>query len=617
MLAERITPGPRWTFVGGKGGVGKTTVAAALAVSLADAGERTTVLSVDPAHSLGDALGTALGGAPRAVPGADGLEALEVDAEAERARFLAEHREALLRVVERGTYLDAEDVEGFLDLALPGVDELAALLRLRKLAEEPSARVVVDTAPTGHTLRLLDLPRLASGWIGALEAMEARHRQVAAALAGGWREDAAARGLAALRADVERLAALLRDPAHTRFLLVTTPGPVVEEETRRYLAALRERGIPLGGVVVNRAAPADAEAFADAGAPVVSVPLLPEEPRGPEALRRFAESAGSLPGPPPAPAASPAIRVGAPYRVPDDRRLYVVGGKGGVGKSTVASALAVRLADGGRRALLLSSDPAGSLGDLFGVEVGDAPVSAPGAEGLRLRQVDAEAEWEAFRARYREEVERLFAELLGEGLSADADREVLRRLVELAPPGVDEAMALGEVIDSLEGEEYNALILDTAPTGHLLRLLEMPAAALDWAHALLRLFLKYREVVGLGETAERVLAFARLVRGLRARLEDRAHTFFLAVALPEALGAPEAERLVPRLAALGIPPEALLVNRLLGPEGVLPGRREEARRLLRIPGAGVAAGAPECAEGPRGAEALRRFAGSWRHVHPG
>jgi len=311
------------------------------------------------------------------------------------------------------------------------------------------------------------------------------------------------------------------------------------------------------------------------------------------------------------------VRATRPYRVPTDRRLYLVGGKGGVGKSTAASAIAAWLAaDGHGPVLLMSTDPAGSLGDLFGTGVGAEPVAAPGLPGLHLRQVEPAAGWEEFRTRYRDEVEALFRELLGPGLSADADREVVARLVDLAPPGVDEVMALSDVIDLLDGAEYNALVLDTAPTGHLLRLLEMPSVALDWSHAVLRLLLKYREVVGLGGTAERVLSFARLVRALRERLADRAHTWVAAVALPEALSIPETERMVPRLAALGLAPELLLVNRLLtAADEVVPERADAARLLLEIPGVPAAAGAPALPEGPRGADDLLRFAASWLCLH--
>ncbi len=307
MLPERLGAGPGWTLVGGKGGVGKTTVAAALAVALADAGERVLALSTDPAHSLGDALGTPLGPERAPVPGAPGLDALEVDAARERARFLERHRDTLLRLVERGTLLAPGEVGGLLDLALPGMDELAALLRLLDLADsDPALRVVVDTAPTGHTLRLLDLPSTAGGWIAALEAMEARHRGVALALAGAYRPDPAALDLASLRADVERLAALLADPARTRFVLVATPEPVVLAETRRYLDELRERGIAVGSIVVNRVAGGDESAdvglgAAGEGVPMVGIPLLAEEPVGMAALRAFGGVGAPLPPRPPSP----------------------------------------------------------------------------------------------------------------------------------------------------------------------------------------------------------------------------------------------------------------------------------------------------------------------------
>src|SRR5688500_13064235 len=188
-LTDLLTLGSRWTFVGGKGGVGKTTTAAALAVSLADAGRAVLVLSVDPAHSLGDALEVELGPEPLRVPGVPRLRGMEIDATREQARFLDSHRGSLLRLLDRGSYLDRDDIGSFVELALPGADELAALFRLMELAAAPDSYVVVDTAPTGHTLRLLDLPRLARGWLAGLEAMEEKHRMVALGLTGAYRPD--------------------------------------------------------------------------------------------------------------------------------------------------------------------------------------------------------------------------------------------------------------------------------------------------------------------------------------------------------------------------------------------------------------------------------------------
>src|SRR5262245_2450468 len=147
-----------FSFFGGKGGVGKTTCAAACALAEAGAGRRVLAVSTDPAHSLGDALAVHLTSRPSAIPAGRGrLRAVELDANRALARWMARHRRALADIIEHGTWLDRHDVDELLELAVPGIDELIGLIEIVRLA---SARpgfdlVVVDTAPTGHALRLL------------------------------------------------------------------------------------------------------------------------------------------------------------------------------------------------------------------------------------------------------------------------------------------------------------------------------------------------------------------------------------------------------------------------------------------------------------------------------
>jgi arsenite/tail-anchored protein-transporting ATPase len=608
MLRELLTVGSRWTLVGGKGGVGKTTTAAALAVEMAEAGERVLILSVDPAHSLGDALGQRLGPEPIAVEGVPRLEAMEVSAEHERERFLASNRGQLLRLIERGTYLDEADAAGFVDLALPGMDELAALLRLLALVHGSDRRVVLDTAPTGHTLRLLELPSLARGWLAALQAMEEKHQAVSGAFTGAVRIDDVSDMLATFDRELAALETLLRDPDRTRFLLVSTAEPVVLAETERFRQSLQRLGIALAGRVVNRAAGGEERAPAEG---TIRIPPLGQDLRGVAGLRSFAEAASLRPGVFAVKAGEESgLRVGRRFDPPFDRTVYLVGGKGGVGKSTVAAALAIRVAEqrsGG--VLLLGTDPAGSLGDVLGMRVEGAPGPVEGAPSLHVQELDAAKVWAEFRDGYRNEAERLFQGLLG-GLSAAADQRVLERLIDLAPPGLDELMALLEVLELLEEGTYGTLVIDTAPTGHLLRLLEMPEVALQWTHTLLRLLLKYREVIGLGQLAERVLRLARSLRSLLAVLTDPQRSWLLLVALPESLSVPETRRMTERLSAMAIPVGGLLINRLLTAEHV-SGDERLATELTRLaPGAHAAA--PLLERGPVGVAELKNFSDAWR-----
>ncbi len=155
-------------FVGGKGGVGKSTTAASLAVHLADSGEQILLVSTDPAHSLGDLFGTSVGDRKQEI--ISGLHALEIDPGQEVERYLARVKSAMRHYVQPAMY---SEIERQIELTRhsPGSEEAALMDRVTSLMEEGSTshdRIIFDTAPTGHTLRLLALPEIMAAWTTGL-----------------------------------------------------------------------------------------------------------------------------------------------------------------------------------------------------------------------------------------------------------------------------------------------------------------------------------------------------------------------------------------------------------------------------------------------------------------
>ena len=662
--AGAIDGTPTYHFFAGKGGVGKTTCAAATALALAEDGRRVVVVSTDPAHSLGDVLGRRLGAAPRALRTRTGsLHAVELDADRALARWLGRRRATLRTIAERGTYLDDEDLGRLLRLSFPGVDELMGLVELTRVARQGRYEVVVvDTAPTGHALRLLDMPQTLRRIAAVLNDMYAKHRFLAESLGRGYRPDGADRLIDELETDGRVLTDLLRATARCRFTWVLLPERLALEEARDGVAALAAAGIGVSEVLVNRLTPPSAEACATCDGrraaegqmlseirrafsahPIRVLTALDGEPRGLAGLRTVGRllrrdgrapsraavrargarslgrtgrgrSAGRLPARIPATLVPPAVR------------LLVVAGKGGVGKTTVAATIALALASERPRArvLLLSADPAHSLADVLDIPVGDDETPVPGLPGgLSVRELDADRAFARTRERYQRTVEETFDSLLrGSRFDVAYDREALRGLMDLAPPGMDELFAILSVIEALLEREppVDVVVLDTAPTGHALRLLEMPTAALGWVHALLAILLKYRDVVGLGDIAADLVATARRLRELIALLTDPARARVIAVTRAAELPQRETERLLDRLRRLGIAVPAVLVNAVTPPgcRRCERARRHERRWLSRLTGrtprrrrAWSIICSPAVTPPPRGAAALRAWSHAW------
>jgi arsenite-transporting ATPase len=253
---------------------------------------------------------------------------------------------------------------------------------------------------------------------------------------------------------------------------------------------------------------------------------------------------------------------------------------------------------------------------------------------LYAREIDAGAAFETERQRYHDAIDEIFGAMMPNSqMDASYDRVVMEDLIDLAPSGIDEVFAIVRLVDALEPDEarkaWDAIVIDTAPTGHTLRLLAMPRIAREWAHALLGILLKYRRILGLGELASDVLTFARKLRALEGLLRDESCTSFVAVTRPAELPRRETERLLARLARMRVPCPAVVVDAMTAGTCLRCQQakaresvelRALARFALRARSSATRARAilvaPAMYPPPHGAAALARWAEQWQQSGP-
>ena len=577
---------------------------------------------------------------------------------------MAHHRRALADIIEHGTWLDRHDVDGLLELAVPGIDELIGLIEIVRLASAGPGYdvVVVDTAPTGHALRLLASPQAVQSLVALLDTLQRDHRIIRQQLAGVGRPDAADRLIAALEHDAVETRELLRDRTRASFHWVMLPEQLAAAETADALRALERLGVIVDEIVVNRVTPAgppcpvcDPRRAAEARVlttvrrlaqrrEIRLVEAEVQEPRGAAALLRIGaglkarttnsaslkgrttNSAGLKARTTKAARTKAAVvrtfRSAFPLTMASlaGTRLLFVGGKGGVGKTTVAAAIALRLARTTRAAniLLLSTDPAHSVGDVLGIQASDIEGPATGGPGnLHVRELDAPAALAAKRAGLEASLRSLADALGSTGAGAMVNRS-LTELVELAPPGLDELMGVLSVLEARS--RYATVVVDTAPTGHALRLLEMPAVAREWVQALLRMLLKYRKLLRPGALAGDLVDLSRQVRTLQSLLTDGMATRFVAVTRAAELPRFETGRLLAKLRRMRVATPFVIVNALTPPTDVCPrcrttrdGERRELKRLARLCRDYRCAiiQAPLAVPPPRGIRPLERWGRGW------
>lgn len=571
-------------FFTGKGGVGKTSLACATAVALADRGKQILLVSTDPASNLDEVLGTELDHQPTLVPGVPNLWAMNIDPEKAahdyRERMVGPYRgvlpEAALASME-------EQLSGSCTLEIAAFDEFARLLGDGS-ATAAFDHVIFDTAPTGHTLRLLSLP---CAWDGFM-ANNTTGTSCLGPLA----------GLQTQQQLYRNTVQALVDPTITTLVLVSRPEAAALGEAERTSQELAALGVKNQHLVINGVFVATERADPTARAlerrsreslnqipaglahlPRTSVPLAPCSLLGSDALRAFINGRIIEPstGPPQRPLELPTLAGLVDEIARSQRGVILTMGKGGVGKTTVAAAIAVALAERGFPVHLTTTDPAAHVAATVNGEL----------RSLKVSRIDPRAETAAYTA-----------EVMGTaGASLDEQGQALLA-EDLRSPCTEEVAVFRAFAQAVAGGENGFVVLDTAPTGHTILLLD---AALAYHREVTR------QASGMPKSVEKLLP----------RLRDPIFTRVLIVTLPEATPVHEAASLQQDLLRAGIQPYAWIINQSLMPltvtDPVLRARQVQETGYIREVGeqqAKKVALVPWQSEPPVGTERLRSLLGN-------
>lgn len=542
---------PRYLFFTGKGGVGKTSIACACAVELADAGKKVLLVSTDPASNVGQVFGVTIGNRVTAIASVPRLSALEIDpqgaAQAYRDRIVGPVRGVLPDDVVKGI---EEQLSGACTTEIAAFDEFTGLLTDARLTAG-FEHIIFDTAPTGHTIRLLQLP---GAWSGFLEAGKG-DASCLGPLA----------GLEKQRTQYKAAVQALADPGRTRMVLVARAQAATLREANRTHQELAAIGLSQQYLVINGVLPVEAlhadplaaaihqrEALALANMsdalqalPQDRLALKPFNLVGLEALRHLLNdtpvAASAAPSAVPTPQA-PNLSQLVDDIAADGHGLVMLMGKGGVGKTTLAAAVAVELAHRGLPVHLTTSDPAAHLAQTL-----DGTL-----DNLTVSRIDPHEVTERYRAHV----------LSTKGAKLDAEgRAMLEE--DLRSPCTEEIAVFQAFSRIIREAGKKFVVMDTAPTGHTLLLLDATGAY-------------HRDIVRqMGDTG---VHFTTPMM----QLQDPKQTKVLIVTLAETTPVLEAANLQADLRRAGIEPWAWVINNSLAAcAPAAPLLRQRARNELR------------------------------------
>ena len=568
-------------FFSGKGGVGKTTMAAASAVHYAASGKKTLIITTDPASNLADVFEQPIGYYVVPIKGISNLFAMELDPD----KATSEYRERTIAPL-KGLIPEESLAVVQEQLNSPCTAEIAAFERFTDFLQEPDYDVVIfDTAPTGHTLRLLELP---GEWSAVIE-------NAAKDGSAGQTCIGPAAALAESKEKFDRAIAAMRDQNRTNFIFVLRPEATAIYETQRSIAELTKLGIASQELIVNGIYPKKAcdnpfmlrryykqqeylsQIKTNLALPTTLMELEANEVKGKGSLLAIGKKLLEKPvkladytievseiaqasSTEKYPQIDPAIEK---LLVPNNgqRRTIFFAGKGGVGKTSVAGATALWIAKLGYRTLLLTTDPASHLSQILGQPISEEPAKVGNDENLWMACIDGPQAAQEYKTKVIAEVSQKY----------DAKR-VAAIEEELNSPCTEEMATFEKFIEFASLKDYEVIVFDTAPTGHTLRLLKLPV---EWSKQL------EIKIYTTTEDSEMDKITKQHFKEVIEMMQDTDRTTFSFVMYPENTPIEEASRAMKEMKSIGVSTSMIVANLVL-PDDVLTNAYFKQRKSMQL-----------------------------------
>lgn len=554
----------QYLFFSGKGGVGKTSMACTHAVRYADEGKRTLIVTTDPASNLADVFEQEIGHHITPVVNVPNLFAMEINPDQATQEYI-DRAMAPLRAAFPAQMVQVMEEQ----MSGPCTAEVAAFDRFTDFLELPAQNgnaydvVIFDTAPTGHTIRLLELP---AEWSQSIDAASAGSGQTCIGPAAAIQD---------AKHKYERALAALRNASRSTFIFVLHPEAISIRETQRAIGELRKLEIQNYRLIINGIIPPEG-----AGNPLFAaraemqarylaqverdftytkqrMTLQAGEIKGVERLRQVGkiffdgeQATGSFEAQSvqshPLTFASSFDEVRTRIEPNGHRRTVFFAGKGGVGKTVASCVTAVWLARQGHKTLLLTTDPAAHLGDVLDSPVGDEVAPVSGQPNLWAVKIDPKAAAETYKTR-----------ILNDARQRGRPEAAIQVMEEeLDSPCTEEMAAFDKFIEYASQDEWESVVFDTAPTGHTLRLLELPV---DWSKQIdVKVFASVDATAADDVAKQR---FGKVIEMMR----DPAQSTFSFVMYPEATPILEAWRAAKELETVGVHASMVVANFVIPP----------------------------------------------------